>query len=132
MPWRNMRSGTKLGKRERAMGTWGYEEVLAVRCHEDRVEAAPGAPRLELEPRAVRQHAVHSEPGTPEVVARRIEDDEVEARGRLVHPIVSGRVGAPEERVVERVEVRALRNRGALRIDHAVGARHVVLEPRRG
>ena len=67
-----------------------------------------------------------------EVVARRVEDDEVQAGRRPVgHPVEIG-VRAPEERVVERVEVGALRDRGPLAVERAVRAAHVVLEPRRG
>ena len=61
-----------------------------------------------------------------EIVARRVEDDEVHSRGRRVVDAFQ----PPEERVVERVEVGALRDRGALRVDGAVGADDVVGQAR--
>ena len=61
------------------------------------------------------QHAVHREAVAVEVVARRVEDDEVDARRRRRSPMPS-RSGsrAPGERVVERVEVGPVRDRRAL------------------
>src|SRR4026208_463024 len=76
--------GAKCGKRERAVSARGHQKVLAVRGGEDRVEAASGASSLELERSARGQHAVHRQAHPPKVVARPVEDDEVESCRRLV------------------------------------------------
>src|SRR6476619_781293 len=101
-----------------------------MRCLQDRVEALPGRARNELQLLAAGHVSIHREPVAVEVVARRVEDDEVEARGRAVAYTVALRVRAPEERVVERVEVGTLRNRRAFRVERPVRAPDVVLEPR--
>ena len=98
------------------------EEVLAVRRAEDRVEALAAVARLERELRPVREHAVHREAAAVEVVARRVEDDEVDAGGGAVGHAVALGVGAPGERVVERVEVGAVRDRRARAVDRAARA----------
>ena len=95
---------------------------------EDRVEAPAAASRLEDEARPAGQDSVHREPRAPEVVARRIEDEEVEAGGGSSKNASRARIGRPEERVVEGVEVRALGNRGPLRISRSVGADDVAVE----
>ena len=74
--------------------------------------------------------AVHREPVAVEVVARRVEDDEVETSGRPVPHPVALRVRAPEERVVERVEVGPLRNGGSLPVERPVRAPDVLLQAR--
>ena len=63
------------------------------------------------------QHPVHRQPGAVEVVARRVEDHEVQARRGAGLRAVAGRVGGPGERVVHRVEVGPLRNGGALAVE---------------
>ena len=83
---------------------------------------------MERDARAVREDPVHREPRAVEVVARRREDDEMEARRRLVALAVHVGPCAPEERVVERVEVRPLRHRRALRIEDSVVPGHVCLQ----
>src|SRR6185437_9442829 len=65
-----------------------------------------------------------------EVVARRVEDEEVDAGRWASAPPVARRLRAPGERVVEGVEVRAERNRGAGFVDGAVGADVPLLEAR--
>src|SRR4029079_14182107 len=118
----------KLGERERTGAPRGDEEVLPVRRLQDRVEALPARARMERDARAVREDPVHREPRAVEVVARRREDDEMEARRRLVALVLHVRPCAPEERVVERVEIRPLRHGCALRIEDSVVAGHVCLQ----
>src|SRR5689334_10154105 len=78
----------QLDERERAMAARGNDEVLAVGRAEDRVEALAAVARMEGKLRAVREHAVHRQAAAVEVVARRVEDDEVHAgRGDVAHRI---------------------------------------------
>ena len=90
------------------------EEVLPVRRSQNRVEPLAACAGMERNARAVGVAAVHGEPRAVEVVARRREDDEMEPRRRLVALVVAPGVSAPEEWVVERVEVGALWNRRPL------------------
>ncbi len=95
---------------------------------QDRVEPLPARARMERDARAVREDPVHREPRAVEVVARRREDDEVQARRRLVALAIHVGARAPEERVVERVEVGPLRHRRSLRIEDSVVPGHVGLQ----
>src|SRR4026207_1023405 len=110
------RASEQLGERERAVAPRRDEEVLSVRGLQDRVEAPPAGARAGRDARPVREDPVHREARAVEVVARRREDDEVEAGGGLVALAVDIGPSAPEKGVVERVEVRALRDRGAFRL----------------
>jgi len=93
------------------------DEVLAVGRAQDRVEPLVAVARGQSQ-LAVREHTVHREPVAVEVVARRVEDEEVDAGDRTWLELV-GPVGELE-RVVERVEVGADRNRSSLRVVRAV------------
>src|SRR5204863_4335728 len=115
--------------RERAVPPRRDEEVLAVGRPEDLVEAT-AVLSARREPLSAREDTVHGEAIAVEVVARWVEADEVDARDRLLGDTVALRSGAPLERVVQRVEVAALRDRRPLRIDRAVRADDVVLEAR--
>ena len=98
----------------------GHEEVLPMGRRDDRVEALGACARRHRQLRAVRQHPVHRQPVALEVVAGRVEHDEVHAGDRGRRSMVALRIGRPRERVVERVEVGALRDRGTLRVDRPV------------
>src|SRR5205807_9500851 len=80
--------------------------------------------------RPVRQDAVHRKPVALEVVARRVEDEEVHTGDRLGALLVARGRRGPGERIVERVEVGALRNRGSPRVERAVGTGEVLLQAR--
>ena len=95
------------------------------------MKPCPGARGTNSQLLAAGHDAVHREPVAVEVVARRVEDDEVEARGGPVAHPVALRVHAPEERVVERVEVGALRDRGPLPVERPVRAPDVLLQAAR-
>src|SRR5204863_7661727 len=111
---------------KRPVRTRRDEEVLSGGRVQHGVQALRAGAGGERQPRPVRKNAVHREPVAVEVVAGRVEDDEVHAgRGRLIDA-----VPAPEERVVERVEVHPLGDRGALAVDLAVVADRVALQPR--
>ena len=108
------------------------EEVLAVRRLEHGVEALPAVARART--------AAASRPGsTPSIASRlRWKSSLVGLKTTKCTPaagsrelLVAQRVRAPEERVVERVEVRAVRDRGALRVHGAVGADEVALRAAR-
>src|SRR5580765_3461138 len=103
------------------------EEVLAVGRLQHVVEPLAAA-AVELQSPATRHDSVHREAASPEVVARRVEDHEVKTGGGGLLHAVAGRIGTPEEWVVERVEVGAMRDRRALLVEDAVGAEDVVLE----
>src|SRR5205085_12518800 len=66
-----------------------------------------------------------------EVVARRIEDDEVQARARAGLHLVDVTARAPVEWIVERIEVRTLWDRRPALVDRPVRRHVVVLQPRR-
>ena len=105
----------------------GDEEVLPVRCAQDGVEALVALTCGERQPRPVREDAVHGETVAVEVVARRVEDDEVQPCARAHLHLVDLRVRAPVEGIVERVEVCALRDRGAAFVDRPVRRDMVML-----
>src|SRR5262245_13317972 len=100
------------------------EKVLAVRRREHGVEALATTAGLEGQSTSG-EDPVHRESHAPEVVARRVEHDEVEAGGGLLRVRVATGLRGPEERVVERVEVGALRDGCPARIARAVRADYV-------
>src|SRR5262249_21181031 len=93
------------------------EEVLAVGRAQHRVEALVPVARLEWQ-LPVGKHAVHREAVAVEVVARRVEDHEVDTGGRAAREL-GGLIGELE-RVVEGVEVRADRDGRSLRVARSV------------
>ena len=114
--------GRQLGQRERAVPARRHEEVLPVRRPQHRVEALAAR-------RAAR--AGSCRPGSTPSIARRLrwKSSEVGLKTTKWTPAdgpsrhaVARRVRAPRERVVERVEVGALRDRRALAVDRPVGA----------
>ena len=102
-----------------------------MRRPEDRVEALAAG--------AGREREAASRPGsTPSIASRlRWKSSLVGLKttkwspgdGLVAHPVPLG-ARAPEERVVERVEVGAVRNRRALRVQRPVGGHDVLLQPR--
>src|SRR5262245_55378419 len=122
------RDPSDLREREAAMAPGRDKEVLPVRRPQHRVEALVAVAWLERQ-RPVRKHAVHREAVAVEVVARRVEDDEVDAGSGTGHEL--GGLIRELEGVVERVEVRADRNGGSLRVARAVWPDLFRCEPRR-
>src|SRR6266545_4637777 len=114
------------------MHAWRHEEVLPVGRSQHCIESLIAVASFERKTRPVGEVAVHREPIAMEVVARRVEDDEVEAgRWTILHR-VAVRARAPGERVVDRVEVRTLRHGGAALVDRSVLRDMVALKTRRG
>lgn len=106
----------------------GDEEVLSMCRSKHGVESLSDRTCLEFESSSVRENAVHREPDASEVIGRRVENDEVHSRRRSVVESIAHGIGAPSERVVERIEVRPLRDCGALSIDGSVVGNGVAIE----
>src|SRR5918999_6179963 len=98
----------ELDEREGAVAARRDEEVLPVRRLQDGVETLPPRAWIQRDARAVRIDSVHRQTRAVEIVARRREDDEVQAGCRLVALPVDLRPGAPEKGIVQGVEVRPL------------------------
>src|SRR5439155_20916210 len=134
--WPHLRRGlraahrSQLSERERAVPTRGNEEVLPVGCAQHGVEALVATAGPERQAGAARQHAVHRETIAAEVVACRIEDDEVETGSRrILHPVPL-RACAPRKRVVEGVEIGSLGHRRPPLVHGSVVGDDVTFEPR--
>src|SRR5439155_26665876 len=124
------RRSSQLDERERAVATRRDDEVLPVGCAQNGVEALFAIAGPERQAGPIRQHAVHREAIAAEVVACRIEDDEVETGSRrILHP-VPRRACAPRKRVVEGVEIGALGHRGPPPVHGSVVGDDVTYEPR--
>ena len=107
----------QLGEREAAVAPRRHEEVLAVRRREDRVEALVAVARRER--RSCRRAARR-----PSRRRLRRKSSPVGLKTTKCTPAagsspISSRFIGPRERVVERVEVGAHRDRRALRVDDA-------------
>ena len=85
----------QFAQRERAVPSGWDEEVLTVRRVQDLVETLRERACLEMERSAVRQDAVHGQAGAAEIIARRVEDDEVEPGRGLVPEAVAARLRRP-------------------------------------
>ena len=108
------------------------EKVLAVARPENRVHTRLRRPWGDIEDRAIRVVAIHRTPRVMERIARRHEYQKVETSRGPFGPMVVIRVGGPVEGIVDRVEVRALGDRGPRRVEVPIVVREVGLEPGRG